>query len=60
MIPTIGVMIGCYIVTRMVYMVSVKDRVIDRIVVGILAIITIIVAIGAMIDLVATGSPTPY
>lgn len=60
MIPTIGVMIGCYIVTRMVYMVSVKDRDIDRIVVGILAIITIIVAIGGMIDLVATGSPTPY
>lgn len=56
MIPTIGVMIGCYIVVRMADLICLLDR--NR-TVKVLAVIAMMVAVISMVDLVKSGAPTP-
>lgn len=53
MIPTIGVMIGCYIVVRMADLISLQDR---SMTVKVLASLAILVAVFSMADLVKSGS----
>jgi len=56
MIPTIGVMIGWYIITRMLSFLTRKEERQEGIVVRVFAIFTIIVTIIGMLDLMSRGS----
>ena len=53
MIPTIGVMIGSYIITRMLDLASRRER--PHLVVVIAAIITLVTAIGGIVQLIFAG-----
>ena len=53
MLPDIGVMVGCYIVVRMLSLCNKKD---ESIIVRILAVITIIVAAFCTFDLIFQGT----
>jgi formate hydrogenlyase subunit 3/multisubunit Na+/H+ antiporter MnhD subunit len=55
MIPAIGVMIGCYIITRMTETLLPESEEWTRWVVGVLAVVTILVTGFMMADLI-TGS----
>jgi hypothetical protein len=52
MIPAIGIMIGFYIITRMIELLARKDRSIG---IKIMASITILVTLVSMLDLVMSG-----
>ena len=56
MIPMIGIMVGCYIVTRMISFLTRKGERQENLVVKISAIFTIIVAVIVMIDLISRGT----
>lgn len=54
MLPDIGIMVGLYIITRMLYLVKKNDSVLVRI----FAVITIIAAVLCTLDLLLRGVPT--
>lgn len=56
MIPTIGVMIGFYIITRMLSFLLRKDQRSENTIVKIFAVITILVTIFTMLVLTMPGS----
>ena len=56
MLPTIGVMIGFYIVVRMVQAILPEDPTWARIIVGTLAAVALVVAVLGIGDLMTSGS----
>jgi len=56
MIPTIGIMIGFYIVTRMISLLLRKDARAEHILVKVFAIITILVNLICVADLMLSGT----
>ena len=56
MIPTIGIMIGFYIITRMLSFLLRKEQRSENMFVKILAVITIIVTIISIIDFISSGT----
>ncbi len=59
MISVIGLMIGVYIVTRMVSFLMRKGERAESVVVKVLAVITVLVTGICMADLLMRGLPTP-
>lgn len=62
MIPTIGIMIGCYIVTRMMQLgmdALQRESAFERVMLKLLAFVTIVVAVWGMISLMAGAAPEP-
>jgi len=53
MIPTIGIMIGAYIITRMIEIICRSDR---NVFVKAVSVVTILVAIVSIVDLVNAGT----
>ncbi len=58
MIPDIGVMIGAYIITRMISFLTRKEQRAESFIVKVLAVITIIVTVVVIIDLFSKGTNT--
>jgi hypothetical protein len=59
MIPDIGLMIGLYIITRMISFLSRKETRAENIIVKSFAVITIIVTVISIIDLFSHGTSIP-
>jgi hypothetical protein len=57
MIPTMGLMIGFYILTRMIELLALKDRGVGT---KIMAGITLLVTLFSIVDLVMSGSKTTF
>jgi hypothetical protein len=55
MIPTIGIMIGCYIITRMCSFLLRKEQRAESALVKVLAVITILVTILSIYGLISSG-----
>ena len=58
MIPDIGLMIGVYIITRMVSFLLRSEGRAEPVVVKFLAVVTILVTLVCVADLMMTGQPT--
>jgi len=56
MIATIGVMIGCYIIARMIQTATPQDTKVGKSVVAVVNTLVIIVAVLSIIDLIASGT----
>ena len=56
MIPDIGLIIGFYVITRMISFITREEARTESIFVKVMAVITILVAIVCMVDLVAHGT----
>ena len=59
MIPDIGLLIGAYVVTRMVSFLTRKGDREESIVVKVFAVITVLVTVTCVADLLLRGQPTP-
>jgi len=59
MVPDIGLMIGFYIITRMISFLTRKEQRAESIAVKVFAIITIAATVLLMLDLTMRGGPTP-
>lgn len=59
MIPDIGLMMGVYIITRMISFLTRKGERSESVIVRIFAVITIFVTIICIFDLLLRGQPTP-
>lgn len=59
MIPDIGLMIGVYIITRMVSFLTRREDRAESVIVKFLAVITILVTVICLADLLMRGQPTP-
>ena len=59
MIPDIGLMIGIYVITRMISFLTRKGDRAESIVVKVLAVITVLVTVICVADLLMHGQPTP-
>ncbi len=61
MLPEIGLMIGAYIITRMLVVAipPTKTGAVGQVIATIAAVITILVAAGVMLDLFTRGTTTP-
>ena len=59
MIPDIGLMVGAYVVTRMVSFLTRKGNMAESVVVKVLAVITVLVTVICVADLLMRGQPTP-
>ena len=57
MLPDIGIMIGCYILVRMISFLSRKENREEAKLVKVLAIICILVTLVCMADLLLSGAP---
>jgi len=58
MIPDIGLMVGAYVVTRMVSFLTRKGDRAESVVVKVLAVITVLVTVICVADLLMRGQPT--
>lgn len=59
MIPDIGLMVGAYVITRMIsFLTRMQDRA-ESAVVKVFAVITILVTLVCVADLMMRGKPTP-
>jgi len=55
MIPSIGIMIGAYIITRMVSFIMRRGEREERSFVHVLAVLTILITVGIMFSLIGSG-----
>lgn len=60
MIPTIGIMIGCYIITRMISFLTRKGDRAESTLVLVFAVITILITLLCMFDLLMRGSGSSF
>ena len=63
MIPTIGVMIGCYIITRMISFLTRAGEIKESILVKLFSVITILITAICVLDLLLSGAsstPSPF
>ena len=59
MIPVIGLMIGAYIVTRMISFLTRRGERNESVLVKVFAVITVLVVLICVVDLLSRGQPTP-
>jgi hypothetical protein len=59
MIPDIGLMIGAYVVTRMISFLTRNGERAESMVVKVLAAITVLITLICVADLLMRGQPTP-
>ena len=56
MIPIIGIMMGCYIITRMISFITRKEERAESLLVKICAVITVVITIICMASLIMSSS----
>jgi hypothetical protein len=59
MIPTIGLMIGCYIMLRCISFATRSGDIQEGLLVRILSVIVLLIALFCVIDLIMTGMKSP-
>ena len=61
MIPDSGLMVGAYIITRMISFLTRKEEKAESVIVKVFTVITILVTVVSVLDLLTRGAPsTPH